>query len=116
MSFGGWTVENGPKLINAKRTTRLTMMARATHFWARPGDRLERMKCCSAKAAVSVLNIAAARTCNHQRRIDAIGCYAVNRGASESLTAASNSWLRNGFVKTRRLWETSAGIRSSRSG
>src|SRR3979411_2864324 len=51
-------VESGPAVIK-KATSKASTTAKASHFCARPGDKLERMKCCSSGTKVSVFTIGA---------------------------------------------------------
>src|SRR5712671_5511251 len=51
-------VESGPAVIK-KATSKASTTVKASHFCARPGDKLERMKCCSSGTKVSVFTIGA---------------------------------------------------------
>ena len=53
-----WTVESGPAVMK-KATSKTSTTPRASRLCARPGDKLERMKCCSSGTTAAVFTIGA---------------------------------------------------------
>src|SRR3984893_12096456 len=50
-------VESGPTSVMKKTTSKASTTARASRRCARPGDKLERMKCCSSGTTAAVFTI-----------------------------------------------------------
>src|SRR6266481_3096509 len=63
-------VESGPAAMK-NATSKAITTARASRFCARPGDKLERMKCCSSGSTAAVFTIGATlcRTCRLQHKL-----------------------------------------------
>src|SRR5258705_3218248 len=53
-----WMVESGPAVMK-KATSKAITTARASRFCVRPGDKLERKKCCSSGSTAAVFTIRA---------------------------------------------------------